>query len=167
MRTPAAWLRSCKRRKPGIYAYRTRMHLQPWRTEWGYVGKSRHLDLRNQCHEGTCGRHQNCIEKPWMDLRTQRFGLRLPWWLGWDWITLPLETLAILAVGGTRYNWQKNPRRDKVGPREQKIQRAIRDSMPTTYRAKIRMIRLTDIVIRVTAVLLIIAGIGGYLWARM
>src|SRR3954468_11610584 len=36
MRTPAQWLRRMKRRKPGVYAYRTDRNLRPGR-EWGYV----------------------------------------------------------------------------------------------------------------------------------
>jgi hypothetical protein len=161
VRTPAAWLRSCKRRRPGIYAYRTRRHLAPWRTEWGYVGKSRHLEMRDLCHAGTCGRHVTCIEKPWWDLKVYRITLRLPWWLGWDWITLSLETIAILVLR-PRYNWQKNPWKNKAGPRIQAIQRRTRVASPTTYRARI-LSRYVSYAVVTVAVSMIVIGIGGYM----
>lgn len=166
MRTPAAWLRSCKRREPGIYLYRTRRHLQPWRTEWGYAGKSKNLNIRELCHKGECRRHSGCIEKPWHDLVIYRWKWQLPWWMGWDWILLPLETLMIWLVR-PRYNTQKNPRRDKVRPAEQAIQRRVRDGAPTTYRARVARIRLTNLIIRYAAIIMIVTGIGGYLWGRI
>jgi hypothetical protein len=139
MRTPAQWLRRMKRRRPGVYAYRTDRHLAAGR-EWGYVGKARHLPSREQDHQGL-GRWthpgQPCPNAPrpcshgtkgWMDLRPRRYALELPWWLGFDFITLSLETLVILALR-PRYNWQKNPRKDKVGPRTQALQRAERDAL--------------------------------------
>jgi len=159
MRTPAAYLRSLKRRRPGVYAYRTRRHHTPWRTEWGYVGKSRNLDTRDRCHHGTC--HHPCAPKHWLDLEVRRYALRLPWWLGFDFITLSLETLAILVLR-PRYNWQKNPRRDKVGPREQRVQRQTRDAMPATCRARIRVARYLPVL----GIVMILIGIGGYLWTR-
>jgi hypothetical protein len=163
MRTPAAWLRACKRRKPGIYLYTTRKHLEPWKKEFGYAGKSRNLAARDKDH---CGTGQwGHAEKPWMDLKVRLRTLQLPWWLGWDWLTLTLEALLIWTLR-PRYNWQLNPRRDKVGPREQKLQRTVRDSMPATYRAKIRAMRITDLVIRYTGAIMIILGLGGYLWQR-
>lgn len=162
MRTPAAWLRSCKRRKPGVYAYRTRRHHAPWKTEWGYAGKSRNLDIRHQCHGGVCGQgHADCREKPWFDLVTYRWVLRLPWWLGWDWITLSLETLLIWLLR-PRYNWQKNPRRDKVPPSVQRIQRQTRMANPFTYRAAVRS-RYVSYAITTMSVAMIAIGIGGYL----
>lgn len=166
MRTPAAYLRSLKRREPGVYVFRTRRHLSPWRTEWGYVGKARNLTTRKGCHHGTC-HHASCPRqgKPWLDLVTAYYRLRLPWWLGFDWITLSLETLVILALR-PRYNWQKNPRRDKAGPRTQRAERWARDLMPATYRAKVRTRRVLTIAFRAAGVLTIMIGIGGYLWTR-
>lgn len=166
MKSPIKWWRSCKRRKPGIYLYITRRHLQPWRTERGYAGKSRNLAIRDTCHKGTCGRHANCQEKSWMDLVVRRYTLRLPWWLGWGWVLSPLEALAI-SIFRPRYNWQLNPRRDKVGPKQQKVERAVRDSAPTTYRAKVASIRFTNLAVRIAAAALIIVGTGGFLWERM
>ena len=162
MRTPAAWLRSCKRRKPGIYAYRTRKHLRPG-TEWGYVGKSRHLPSRDADHHGR-GRYGQ-EAKPWIDLVLYRRTVELPWWLGWDWLTLSLETLAILALR-PRYNWAKNPWPGKVGPREQVRQRWQRDNTPAVLRARIERERITSLVVRVVGVAIIVTGVGGYLWAR-
>lgn len=162
MRTPAAWLRSCKRRRPGLYAYRTRRHLAPWRTEWGYAGMSTQLDMRDECHQGTCGRHEGCRGgKPWMDLKVRRYTLSLPWWLGWKWFLLGIETLMIVALR-PRYNSQKNPRRDKVGPRTQQIQRQTRIANPATYRAAIRMRRISYAVVTISIAMMAI-GIGGYL----
>lgn len=165
MRTPAAWLRSVKRRKPGVYIYRTRRHHAPWRTEWGYAGKSLNLDIRDQCHGGTCGRHQGCIEKPWWDLKVSRFTLRLPWYLGWDWVILSVET-ALVAATRPRYNWQKNPSRHKIPPSMQRMQRQARDAMPTTYRARLYLSRFISFAISTVAVGMVAAGIGGYLWTR-
>jgi hypothetical protein len=163
MRTPAAYLRSLKRRRPGVYAYRTRRHLAPARTEWGYVGKARNLATRDKCHHGTC--HHHCEIKPWVDLEVSRYTIPLPWWLGFDWITLSLETLVILVLL-PRYNWQKNPRKDKVGPRGQRAQRAERDLQPASYKAKIQAQRLGLIVMRAVGIIVIFVGIGGYLWNR-
>jgi excinuclease UvrABC nuclease subunit len=159
MRTPAAYLRSLKRRRPGVYAYRTRRHLKSG-TEWGYVGKARNLATRDKCHHGTC-HHNGCVIKPWMDLEVRRYTIRLPWWLGFDWITLSLETLVILALQ-PRYNWQKNPRKDKVGPRTQVAQRMVRDLAPARERASFRVDRL----VQFAGLVIIAVGIGGYLWNR-
>lgn len=158
MRTPATYLRSLKRRRPGVYAYRTRRHLGSG-TEWGYVGKARNLATRDKCHHGTC--HHHCVIKPWMDLEVRRYTIRLPWWLGFDWITLSLETLVILALQ-PRYNWQKNPRKDKVGPRTQVAQRMVRDLAPARERASFRVDRL----VQFAGLVIIAVGIGGYLWNR-
>lgn len=118
--------RKARRRSPGVYWYRTRRHNRRG-TEWGYVGKSNHLARRADCHEGRCTRHPQCAGgKPWADLVIRRGQVRLPWWLGWQWVTLSLETLVI-AILRPRYNWQKNPRRSKVPPRVQALQRAARD----------------------------------------
>jgi hypothetical protein len=162
MRTPAAWWRSVKRRKPGIYAYRTRKHLRPG-TEWGYVGKSRHLPSRDADHHGR-GRYGHAA-KPWIDLKVRRYALELPWWLGWDWLTLSLETLAILVLR-PRYNWAKNPRRSKVGPRQQIQQRWVRDTVPTAVRAHVERQHVTGRALQVVGILIIIIGVGGMLWAR-
>jgi hypothetical protein len=162
VRTPAAWWRSCKRRQPGIYAYRTRRHLRP-ATEWGYVGKSRHLPSRHLDHLGQ-GRYGHAA-KPWADLIVARYTLTLPWWLGWDWLTLSLETLAILVLR-PRYNWAKNPRLSKVGPVHQARQRETRDRNLDGCRAAIEAARLGTLVIRWAGALTILIGLGGYLWTR-
>lgn len=164
MRTPAKWLRAMKRRRPGCYWYRTMRHANPMRTEIGYVGKSRHLPRRDQCHHGLCS-HKGCEPKPWIDLVVSRGTIQLPWWLGWDWITLSLETLLIWLMA-PRYNWQKNPWPHKVGPAGQKAQRYARDRMGTGYRARVQVARVGHLVLRAAGVIVILTGIGGYLWTR-
>lgn len=175
MRTPAQWLRRMKRRHPGVYAYRTDRHLAPGR-EWGYVGKARDLDARHRDHNGM-GRWthfgQPCPNaprpcshgpKPWLDLRPTRYALELPWWLGFDWITLSLETLVILALQ-PRYNWQKNLRPGKVGPRGQAMQRAERDARRAAgLYAVERDGAGMSMAVQLAGVLLILTGLAGW-WA--
>lgn len=114
-----------RRRRPGIYAYRGRRHLTGGR-EWLYVGQSKHEYLRHLDHagQGNYGKE----EKPWFDLVDRRMVLRLPWWLGFTWILLAIEAVAIRALR-PRYNLAGNPRRSKVGPRLAADQRAQRDSI--------------------------------------
>lgn len=115
-----------RRRRPGLYWYRTRRHLRRG-TEWGYAGMSTNLAYRADCHEGRCTRHEGCKGgKPWSDLIVRKRALRLPWWLGWKWFLLSIETVLI-AILRPRYNTQKNPRSSKVPPRIQVMQRAARD----------------------------------------
>lgn len=148
-----------RRRRPGLYAYRTRKHLRRG-TEWGYAGYSTNLPLRYRCHQGTCT-HVNCAEKPWYDLKAVYVELRLPWWLGWHWLLKSIETVMIVALR-PRYNTQKNPRRGKVRPAQQQVQRSVRNlrrSLPATPEAP-----LIDMTIRIVAAALIIAGpVGWYL----
>lgn len=169
MRTPAAWLRRVRRRECGVYAYRTRRHGSPWRTEWGYVGESQHLPMRHECHGGTCGRHANCVEKPWWDLVVRRhIVIRLPWWLGWKWILLPLETLVIVLLR-PRYNGAKNKRRTRTPPVVQQIQRNARDAAAATgspvYRARLSTIKALTVT-RAAAALMIVTGLGGWWLTR-
>lgn len=157
-----SWLARVKRRRPGIYAYRTFRHMAPG-TEWGYVGKSRDLVSRGRDHAGT-GRWGHAA-KDWHDLVVRRYTLRLPWWLGWDWITLSLETLAILLLR-PRYNWQKNPYAKKAGPREQKLQRRARELYPKTQQTWQQM-TAAYAGVRLLGIIIILVGIGGYFaWGR-
>jgi hypothetical protein len=151
-----------RRRHPGVYWYRTRRHLKRG-TEWGYVGKSNHLILRADCHEGRCTRHPACAGgKPWSDLIVRRGQLELPWWLGWQWITLSLETAVIFALR-PRYNWQKNPRRSKVPPRIQVMQRAARDRAIAPDWASIYLRRsYLDLAVRAAGVLIILTSLTGW-----
>lgn len=160
MRTPAQALRRLKRRKPGVYWYRTRRHLNPMRKETGYVGKARDLDVREKCHEGRC-HHKGCAPKPWLDLVVRRRTIRLPWWLGFDFITLSLETLVILVLR-PRYNVQKNPRPGKVGLREQAAQRRERDALDAGYRAKVVTAQVLDVALRLAGMILVLAGAIGW-----
>lgn len=153
-----------RRRHPGIYWYRTRKHNRRG-TEWGYVGKSNHLTLRADCHEGRCTRHPGCAGgKPWSDLIVRRCQIRLPWWLGWQPVTLSLETLVILVLR-PRYNWQKNPRRSKVPVSVQKRQREYRDAS-AMYWLNARPRRNYGTLIPVLGVALILAGATGWLFTR-
>lgn len=157
-----------RRRSPGVYWYRTRRHRPTVRrTEWGYVGKSNHLARRADCHEGRCTRHPACAGgKPWSDLIVWRGQLRLPWWLGWQWMTLSLETIVILALR-PRYNWQKNPRRSKVPPRIQTLQRAARDRRRAAGApVYLEPAGLGARFIPFLGVSLIIAGLAGWLLTR-
>lgn len=116
----SSWTRKLKRREAGVYAYRTDRHMAPGR-EWGYVGESLWLAERDRQHRGYSTRYL-VTAKAWMDLTPRRYILvRLPWWLAFSWVTRTLETLAILALR-PRYNWKKNPRAGKVGPRGQQAQ---------------------------------------------
>jgi hypothetical protein len=156
-------IRRLKRRRPGVYVVRADRHLNPWRREFAYVGKARDLAARQKCHEGTC-RHAGCLKKgpkDWLDLRPSWYRLELPWWLGFDFITLSLESLIILVLR-PRYNWQKNPRRSKVGPIGQRQQRIERDARDAVYRAKIQAARWTNYVVRTAGVLAILVGLGGW-----
>jgi hypothetical protein len=167
MRTPGQWLRRMKRRKPGIYVYVTWQHLRPTRREFGYGGKARDLGVRGKCHLGLC-HHPACRAagaKPWMDLVIRRYTLRLPWWLGFDWITLSLETLMIWVLR-PRYNDQKNPRRNRVRKFEQLSQRRERDARPPAYVAKIRVRRFLDLAMISVSMLLIVTGAVGFLVTR-
>lgn len=113
-----------RRRRPGIYLARTRVH-GGRRYENGYVGMSNHLDRRQAEHEGR-GRY-GAPAKPWIDLEPRWFRLPLPWWMGFSWVLLPIEYVAIKVLL-PRYNVTHNltnPRR--VTPYEQKRQRLERD----------------------------------------
>lgn len=145
--------RKARRRHPGVYVYLTRRHLRRG-VEVGYVGKSNHLALRKAQHES----------KPWADLVVSYHALRLPWWLGWQWVTLSLETLVILVLR-PRYNWQKNPRRSKVGPRVQLLQRAARDvaRLSGGRDHPVRMFSLGSLVPVLAVAMIVVGGIGWFL----
>jgi len=158
------WLARAKRRQPGVYAYRTRKHFRPFRTEWGYIGKSRNLDARDRCHAGKCGRHPTCVEKPWWDLKVRRYTIQLPWWLGWDWVTLSLET-ALIFLTRPRYNIAKNPW-PHLTRQEQINQRHARDIADPGYRVMLKLGRVVNWIYRLAGIGIILVGIGGYLWTR-
>lgn len=142
-----------RRRHPGVYVFRTRRHFG-WGTEVGYVGKSNHLALRKLQH----------ADKPWADLVIGYHALRLPWWLGWQWITLSIETIVIVILR-PRYNWQKNPRRSKVGPRDQMLQRAARDRSRRLDLDNVSA-HLTDLVFRFGGAAVIVTGLLGWFITR-
>lgn len=130
-------------------------------TEWGYAGKSNHLALRRACHEGRCTRHAACAPgKPWADLIVSYRALRLPWWLGWQWVTLSIETILITILR-PRYNWQKNPRRNKVPQRVQVMQRAARDRARLHGR-EVPEYRFTRTLVPLILMAFTLIGIVGY-----
>lgn len=159
-----SWLARVKRRRAGIYAYRTRKHLRPFRKEWGYVGESWNLAMRDRCHAGTCGRHATCQEKPWYDLVAKRYSIQLPWWLSWKWVIRSLETVAIWVLR-PRYNIAKNPWPHVDKPKQAR-QRWDREMQPQSYRALVEMARWVDWVYRAAGIAAIALGIGGYLWTK-
>lgn len=162
MRTPAAWLRSCKRRTPGWYLFRTRRH-RGYGVEFGYLGKSTSLAARKRDHEGTGQWGQEA--KPWMDLFHSYHKLTVPWWLGWDWILAPVEVMAIWVLR-PRYNDQLNPRRNKVRKREQVIQRAVRDRYGNAPAGMSAIRSMGSPVLVVLGGLIVLAGIAGWLITR-
>lgn len=146
------WWRKVRARRPGIYAYRTWRHHRPTAAEWGYVGLSNRLDLRD-------GQHKL---KPWYDLKVRRYVLvRLPWWLGWHWVLAPLETLFILLLL-PRYNDAKNPRPGKVRKVQQGMERAERAVRGHAFHAKVEITRWAYLGARLAGAALILAGLGGW-----
>lgn len=169
-----------RRRRPGVYAWRTDRHYDRTRREWGYVGESVNIGMRDLCHLGTC-RHRakvdvkqlgsgttitrtvgGCTAKPWTDLRPRRHTvIRLPWWLGFKWVLRPLETLVILALA-PRYNHAKNqwnPRRVPLST--QAAQRFERDHETSAYRRKVSLAQFGHRFIQVVGAMCILAGLVG------
>lgn len=172
-RTLAQWWSSCKRRRGGIYVWRTRKHAHPTRRETGYVGLTNSFDRRERDHRGKTayqradGSVQVSTEKPWMDLDAKVHKvIRLPWWMCWAWVLGPLETLVILATW-PRYNVAKNrwnPRR--VTKARQLAQRAARDAAGPAYRARVRAAVWGRRAVQALGVALILAGIVGTVVTR-
>jgi len=151
-----SWLRSCRRREPGWYLFRTRRH-RGYGVEFGYIGKSKHLAARKRDHEGTGQWGQ--APKSWMDLTYSYHKIQIPWWLGWDWVLLPIEALLIATLR-PRYNDKLNPSKSKVRKYEQAIQRAYRDS----YGNQPSMVRsLGNPAVVFLGVLLMVAGVVGWI----
>jgi hypothetical protein len=163
VRTPAAWLRSVKRRKAGIYWYTTRRHLKPGR-ESGYVGETWDLPRRDREHVKGGGFFKQAA-KEWADLEPRRYAVSVPWWLSWKWVLRSLEAAAIVLLR-PRYNWAKNPwKRHRVGPAEQVRQREIRDrrgiagTMPTRAGRRLG-------VVQYAGVLCVLIGVLGWALTR-
>jgi len=145
------WVRKVRRRRGGVYLWRTRRH-NSLRRENGYVGESVNIYLRSRQHMGkgrfdsagqviTSRRQQSAPAQPWSDLDAVCHTIiRLPWWLCWKWVLRPLETLVILATW-PRYNDAKNhwnPRR--VPKHVARLERSMRDGRGE--RATVRVIRI-------------------------
>jgi hypothetical protein len=120
------FIKRAKSRNAGWYWYTTQRHLRPGR-ESGYVGESWDLDRRDLEHTKGGGFFKQ-VAKGWSDLEPKRHIIRAPWWMSWKWSLRLVETFLILVLR-PRYNWAKNPwKRHRVGPREQAVQRQIRDA---------------------------------------
>lgn len=162
-------IRKWKRRKGGIYLWRTRKHAHPMRRENGYVGLTNSFTRRERDHKGKTaymredGTVVQATEKPWMDLDAKVYRvIRLPWWLCWKWVLEPLETLTILVLW-PRYNHAKNlwnPRRIPLS--RQKAQRVERDVAGPGYRMKTRAYVWGSRAIQAVGALLILDGLIGY-----
>lgn len=154
-------IKKWKRRRPGIYLFRTDKHYAPGRRENGYVGLSNNVDLRERCHRGKCS-HKGHEIKPWMiGLRARRYTLWLPWWMGFRWTLDPLETIAILLLA-PRYNHAKNlwnPRR--VALSTQRAQAAERQRETGRLAFKRQAASIGFAALRIAGVLCIITGAVG------
>ena len=157
------WIKRAKRRKAGIYLARTRKHLAPMRRENGYVGRSNNVPIRQRQHLlGERGQKP----KPWADLDPRWSVLRLPWWLSWKWIQVPLEALAIWVLA-PRYNHTMNlhnPRR--VALSVQARQRAERDAMPAGYHRKVFAARMGRYALLAAGWAVIFLGVGMTVWSN-
>lgn len=161
-------LRKWKRRKGGVYAWRTRKHAHPMRREWGYVGETNSFARRERDHKGKTayqredGSVQRSTEKLWMDLDPKVYRvIRLPWWLCWKWVLRPLETLVMLALW-PRYNVAKNgwnPRRISLS--RQRAQRDARDRGDLAYRVRVQAAVWGRRSIQTLGVIVILVGLVG------
>ncbi len=161
-------IRKWKRRKGGIYAWRTRKHAHPTLREWGYVGLTNSFARRARDHKGETaylqadGTIRAASGKPWMDLDPVVYRvIRLPWWLCWHWVMRPLETLVMLALW-PRYNDAKNhwnPRR--VALSKAKAQRAERAAGGAVYRTKVRTMVFGRHAVQAIGIILILVGVYG------
>jgi hypothetical protein len=159
------FIKRAKRRNAGWYWYTTLRHLRPGR-ESGYVGESQSLEHRHGQHVVGGGKY-NSAPKDWADLEPIRHVIRAPWWLSWKWSLRTVETFLILVLR-PRYNWAKNPwKRHRVGPREQAVQRQIRDARRAAgkdLRQGPAFIRLN--VLTVVGALVLVFGIVGSIVQR-
>lgn len=163
-----SWLGKYRRRKGGVYVWRTRKHAHPFAREWGYVGETTSFKRREQDHKGRNAYQRGdgvvvpTTEKPWMDLDAKMYRvIPLPWWLCWKWVLGPLETLVMLLLW-PRYNHKKNlwnPRRISIS--RQYAQRAARDAAGTAYQWRIRAAVWTRYAVQAMGVVLIVAGLAG------
>lgn len=177
------WIKKCKRRKGGVYAYRVDHYRNRARRHWGYVGESVSFYFRGRQHmgvsrfdpvtgqvvkgEGSGLAVARVPAQPWSDLNpVMHKVVRLPWWLCWKWILLPLETLTMLVLWPV-YNDAKNhwnPRR--VTKDMARLQRAARDRGALAGEIRIGLAHLGRRAIQVAGVLLIVAGFTGWALGR-
>lgn len=127
------WVRKVRRRRGGIYLWRTYHHRSRMRRVTAYVGLTNSFHFRQLDHLGQ-GRNGQPA-KPWSDLDPRCYQvIPLPWWLCWRWVMAPLETLVIL-LSWPVYNVQKNrwnPRRRTI--EQARMDRAMRDRKRVGWR---------------------------------
>jgi hypothetical protein len=172
------WVRKVKRRKGGVYLWRVRHHRNPMRRVNGYVGETNSFHFRKRQHLGSSNyapaggkRLATAVKVPaqsWSDLDPVMHKIiSLPWWLCWKWVLRPLETLVMLCTWPV-YNDAKNhwnPRR--ITKSLAKAQRAARDAGGNwMVTARNTGARALGIALQVTAVLLIMGGLIGWMITR-
>lgn len=159
------WYRKVRRRRGGVYLWRVRHHLKPWRRVNGYVGESVSFYLRGRDHMGK-GRFDQEAQS-WSDLDPVMHKIiSLPWWLCWKWVMRPLETLVMLCTWPV-YNDAKNrwnPRR--ITKSKARIQRAQRDQGALAYRVRVTTGRAVRIAFQVAGVALTLAATYGWIVTR-
>jgi hypothetical protein len=172
------WGRKCRRRKGGVYLWRTRHHHNPLRRETAYVGESVNIYLRSRQHMGrgrfdadgqviTSKAQRSAPAQPWSDLDPVcHTVIKLPWWLCWKWVLRPLETLVILATW-PRYNDAKNhwnPRR--IPKSVAKLERAQRDGRGHVRTLTVRVVSWGRRLTMTAGGLVMLTGVAGWIISR-
>jgi hypothetical protein len=172
------WVKKVKRRKGGVYGYRTRRHDNAFRREWGYIGETVSFYFRDrqhlsgQSHFAAAGgkrlaKPTSGPAQPWSDLDPVLIKIiKLPWWLCWKWVLRPLETLVILCTW-PRYNDAKNhwnPRR--VTKSMAKAQRAARDSHTVIQRVGVTVVSWSRRLTMAAGAGVVVIGLAGWMITR-
>jgi len=172
------WIKKCKRRRGGIYGYRTRRHDNAFRREWGYVGRTVNFYFRNKQHLGH-GTHYapeggrrlavpvKAAGQPWSDLDPIMVKIiKLPWWLCWKWVQEPLETLVIWLLW-PRYNDAKNHWNPRRIPKDlAKRQRMARDNGTLIQRTRVTVVSWTRRLTMSAGAALVVIGLAGWMMTR-
>lgn len=171
------WWRKVRRRKGGVYLVRVDHHVNRARRVWGYVGESVNFYFRKRQHLGTSrfdpftgkasatALHKVPVQ-PWSDLRPRWYYIPLPWWLCWKWILRPLETLFILLLW-PRYNDAKNRWNPlRITKPMARIHRMSRDQGTATQVIRVWTAHGVRYALQGAGVLLILAGVAGYVYLK-
>lgn len=172
------WVKKCKRRRGGVYLWRTDKPFNRARRHNAYVGESVSFYLRGRQHMGVSRFNpatgqalksgtMKIPAQPWSDLRpVMHKVIKLPWWLCWKWVLRPLETLVILATWPV-YNDAKNhwnPRRIRKGTAMD--QHKARDEGGYAYRTRVGLAHLGRRAVQLAGALLILGGTYGWMVTR-